>query len=139
MYTARLQQALQPILSQYIGAPVSSLQWQPVGGGSINHTYKITVNNHIRFFAKINSATRFPLLFEKEKNGLHFISRQHIVKTPQVVDCRVIDDLQILVLEWIDEGERTKDFWRRFGAQLAALHHVSGSSFGLEADNYMGS
>ena len=48
-------------------------------------------------------------------------------------------DQQILLLEWIDEGERTEGFWKKFGEQLAALHQISNEYFGLNEDNYMGS
>jgi fructosamine-3-kinase len=115
-----------------------SLQFQPVGGGSINETYRLSFANH-SFFCKINSASRFPHLFEKEKNGLQLLARQAVIKTPGVIDCFETEDVQVLLLEWIYPGERTEDFWKRFGEQLAALHRVSNDGFGLYEDNYMGS
>jgi fructosamine-3-kinase len=48
------------------------------------------------------------------------------------------DDLQILVMEWIEEGPKTTTFWQNFGRQLAELHHHSNEQFGLSYDNYMG-
>lgn len=109
-----------------------------VGGGCINETYKIVLSSE-QLFCKINSVAEFPGLFVKEKNGLELIARQKIIKTPKVVDCFEAGSQQILLLEWINEGERTNGFWKKFGEQLASLHQVSNDSFGLNEDNYMGS
>jgi fructosamine-3-kinase len=35
-------------------------------------------------------------------------------------------------------GSRTDKFWKKFGEQLAALHHITYPYFGFEEDNYMG-
>lgn len=45
----------------------------------------------------------------------------------------------MLLLEWIEEGVRTKPFWRTFGEKLAALHRHTHDAFGFDEDNYMGS
>ncbi|RYF81550.1 MAG: ketosamine-3-kinase, partial [Chitinophagaceae bacterium] len=109
-----------------------------VGGGSINNTYRISFDSK-SVFCKINSATKFPQLFSKEKAGLELIATQGIIKTPSVIDCFENDDEQVLLMEWIQEGERTESFWKIFGQQLAAVDQISSESFGLDDDNYMGS
>jgi fructosamine-3-kinase len=58
---------------------------------------------------------------------------------PDVFDSFQIDDTQILLLKWIEGGERNKTFWKIFGEQLAALHSHTQDKFGLDHDNYMGS
>jgi protein-ribulosamine 3-kinase len=113
-------------------------QLHSVGGGSINETYRLTFGDH-QFFCKINSATKFPQLFQKEKNGLQRIAAQGFIKTPEVIDCFESGNHQVLLLEWINSGQRTVDFWKKFGEQLAALHQVSSENFGLDENNYMGS
>jgi protein-ribulosamine 3-kinase len=45
-----------------------------IGGGSINNTYRIDLQND-SYFCKINSATKFPQLFEKECHGLQLINQ----------------------------------------------------------------
>ena len=125
-------------LAQELNVPVSSIYFQLVGGGSINQTYKITINQTESFFCKTNSASKFPLLFEKEKNGLALLSKQNIIRTPAIIDCNEIESEQLLILEWIEQGLKTKNFWQSFGEQLAKLHHVTYNSFGLYEDNYMG-
>jgi fructosamine-3-kinase len=127
---------LQAFLSQKLDSPVKEIQ--AVGGGCINHTYKIVTNSGA-FFCKINSASKFPQLFEKEKRGLKLIQNQNVIKTPAIIDYSVENAEQILVLEWIKEGKTSNQFWKTFGEQLAALHHTNQDNFGLEEDNFMGS
>lgn len=132
----QIQKAIAQKIS--LSPPVTALNVLPIGGGSINKTYRISFDDR-SVFCKMNSASRFPQLFEKEKAGLEFIARQNLINTPAVIDCFEEADAQILLLEWIEPGERTKTFWKIFGEQLAALHHVSADYFGLQEDNYMGS
>lgn len=127
---------LQSFLSQKLQNPV--LEIKSVGGGCINQTYKITTADKY-FFCKLNSASKFPHLFEKEKNGLELIQKYNVIKTPGIIDYSIIGNEQILTLEWIEEGNRNDEFWKTFGQQLAALHQISTEEFGLKEDNYMGS
>lgn len=118
--------------------PESEVKLSPIGGGCINETYRVQPGGH-QFFCKINSAAKFPRLFEKEKNGLKLIAKQNIIKVPEVIDCFETNGRQFLLLQWIKEGERTERFWKNFGEQVAALHQASNKYFGLNEDNYMGS
>lgn len=129
---------VQQKLKELFPSLTNHFQFSYVAGGSINETYKIVIHQN-ELFCKINSATKFPQLFEKERNALAIIGGQNIIKTPQVIHCFTENETQILLLEWIKEGERTKNFWKKFGEQLAALHTVSIDFFGLSEDNYMGS
>src|SRR5215210_731722 len=56
-------------LSRHLGSPVDIEQDAPVGGGSINNAYRLETNEG-RFFVKVNSADRFPSMFEAEADGL---------------------------------------------------------------------
>lgn len=132
-----LQAAIQQKLAANF-SNVGKINFSSVGGGSINDTYRISFGDK-NVFCKINSATKFPQLFAKEKNGLELICKQGIIKVPSVINCFEFEDKQILLLEWINEGKRTEGFWRTFGEQLAALHQQSSDYFGLDEDNYMGS
>jgi fructosamine-3-kinase len=110
----------------------------PVGGGSINDCYRISLPAET-IFCKVNSATNFPHLFKQEKSGLAAIADTGLIKTPTVIDCFENSGYQFLLLEWIAEGERTDTFWQSFGRQLAALHTASCNTHGFREDNYMGS
>jgi fructosamine-3-kinase len=115
-----------------------SLQFYSVGGGSINDTYQVRADNHPKFFLKINSVTKYPDLFQKEKTGLELLCQQKIIQVPVIIGTGEIDGFQFLLLEWIEGGIKSEKFWESFGEQLAALHHVTNSYFGFEEDNYMG-
>ena len=132
-----IRSAIQQKLEEHF-PDVRHLIFQAVGGGSINQTCRLTFADH-SLFCKINSASKFPHLFQKEANGLNLIRKQEVIKTPGVIDCFEQDNAQVLLLEWIDTGERTEVFWKSFGEQLAAMHQVSNEYFGLEEENYMGS
>ncbi|HLK31400.1 MAG TPA: fructosamine kinase family protein [Puia sp.] len=129
---------IQNLLSQKLNISVDSIYFAPVNGGCINETYKIIINQSQHFFCKINSAKKFPSFLIKEKNGLELLAKQNIIKTPSVIACEETESEQILILEWIEQGLKTKRFWEIFGEQLAKLHYVSNNYFGLEEDNYMG-
>ena len=139
MITRQIKELLQDRLRDILHSHIASIGYSAVGGGSINETYQVKVNDHSHFFLKLNSNQRFSKLFEKEKNGLAFLAKQNCLPTPSVILCETGDDHQLLLLEWIEPGIRTNDFWKEFGGQLAQLHHVSNDHFGFYEDNYMGS
>ena len=118
--------------------PVSSINLSGIGGGSINNTYRLQVNQKFAFFLKTNKAARFPGLFEKEKGGLEYLRSQKIITIPAVLYCGTNDDDQLLILEWIEPGHKTESFWKKFGEQLAELHHCTHTHFGFADNNYMG-
>lgn len=118
---------------------IASIHFSAAGGGSINETYKVCINNNTNFFLKLNSNLLFSKLFEKEKNGLEFISKQNCILTPSIILCETHDKYQQLLLEWIERGIRDHDFWKKFGEQMAQLHHITNEHFGFYEDNYMGS
>ncbi|SRR5579871_475921 len=133
-----IQKSVEKILSHSIDLTIISVEFNSIGGGSINDSYQIIINKKERFFCKLNSAKKFPSLFIKEKNGLEFLAKQDIIKIPSVIACEEFDDKQILILEWIDHGPGTEKFWENFGEQLSMLHRISDNHFGLDEDNYMG-
>lgn len=139
MLTASIQKYLNQLLAESVGIQISSLNLRSIGGGCINETYQVRINGNIDFFLKANSATKYPGLFETEMLGLKFLGRQKEIRVPSVVAFREVESHQILLLEWINTGAKTKEFWARFGEQLAALHRVTDPHFGFTQDNYIGS
>lgn len=132
-----LQTAIQQKLSTHF-SNVGKINFTSIGGGSINETFYLALGNR-SLFCKVNSATKFPQLFTKEKAGLEVIGNQGVVKVPLILDCFEFENHQVLLMEWIKEGERTENFWKLFGQQLAALHQQTTDDFGFEEDNYIGS
>lgn len=62
-----------------------------------------------------------------------------MILTPKALQFHEWDDYQLLIMEWIEAGIATPQFWRTFGRQLAELHSFSSGTCGLETDNYLGS
>jgi fructosamine-3-kinase len=96
-----VKEHLKELLSKQLNTAISSIELQAVGGGSINETYRVSFNAGQQFFLKLNSKTKFPGLFEKEKNGLDFLARHHCIQTPSVIFSATIDNYQLLLLHWI--------------------------------------
>lgn len=117
---------------------VKIASYQPISGGSINEAYRLKTN-HGYFFVKINSADRFPQLFEKEIMGLLKLKENTSLKVPNPLIEGEDQDYSFLIMEYISEGNRSEKFWENFGHGLASLHQKSANSFGLEYDNYVGS
>jgi protein-ribulosamine 3-kinase len=134
-----VREHLKELISKQLNTAISSMRLDAVGGGSINESYRVTINTGQQFFLKLNSKTKFPGLFEKEKNGLDFLASQHCIKTPPVIFSATADNYQLLLLKWIDGGIRNAAFWEIFGEQLARLHSINDRHFGFVEDNYMGS
>ncbi len=126
-------------LSTELNVSPADIKLQSVGGGCINETFKIIVSNKHTYFCKINNNDEFPDLFKKERNGLELVANHNSILAPQVINYFTFANHQVLVLEWIEAGTRTSEFWKTFGEQLAQLHSVDSKEFGLNEDNYMGS
>jgi fructosamine-3-kinase len=139
MLPLTLYDNLKKLLVQTHHAQDGTLQVEPVGGGSINQTYKLTFSKSHVLFCKVNNAATFPQLFSKEQEGLKALQKAGPVKTPGVIACATLQSYQVLLLEWIDSGPKTPAFFETFGKQLAALHQTTATAFGWEHDNYMGS
>ncbi|HMC98446.1 MAG TPA: fructosamine kinase family protein [Flavobacteriales bacterium] len=125
-------------LSAHLGMPVDIGQGTAVGGGSINDVYRLETNEG-RFFVKVNSADRFPSMFEGEADGLGRLHATGTIRVPQVIGTGEDHDETYLLLEHISAGPRRNSFWEDLGRSLAELHRHSNTRFGLEIDNYIGS
>lgn len=118
--------------------PSKILKVDSVAGGSINHCFKIITSNK-SYFIKLNSASDFPQMFEKEAKGLRILRGTKLIKTPLVYTCGNFADEAYLIMEFINSSIKPSNFWENFGRQLADLHTISNNHFGLDHDNYIGS
>lgn len=114
----------------------SIFTWQKVSGGSINNTFKVSTKGQT-FFVKTNSKTIFKNGFKEEVSGLQFLQKNTAL-VPETIIEGTFNNLIYLVLEWIETGEETTEFWKNFAIQLANLHQQKSDKFGLEYSNYMG-
>lgn len=127
--------SLQPILDD-IGIPVT--RYEQVHGGDINRSWCLYTNNG-KFFLKVNDASRYPGMFEKEASGLEALRDHSSFKIPVVHRIGESAGQQYLLLEFIEKGSLQPGYWQRFGKALAQLHRQSQPSFGWKEDNYIGS
>lgn len=125
-------------LANFLDVAAQKLTFIPLSGGSINKAYCLQLKEGTQYFCKVNSATKFLHLFQKEVNGLHLLTKG-FKKVAQPIHTCVVDNEQVLLLEWLTTGQRNTAFWRQFGEQLAHLHTITNSHFGLHENNYMGS
>lgn len=109
------------------------------GGGCINFAGKIVLSNGEQYFVKWNSASLYPGMFEKEAEGLNLLRRENKLKVPEVVAHGVDRDVAFLILEYIQRGYSSPNYWTSLGEGLASLHQVSHQTYGLTFDNFIGS
>ncbi len=107
-------------------------------GGDINDVYLLqtTPKNYV---VKINNADRFPKMFETEKAGLELLATTNTFRIPEVITQGEIDNTSYLLLEYIQPGNKTADFWNEFGTKLARLHRHTTDLYGWKHNNYIGS
>lgn len=133
-----LPQALLDRLQMELGLKHKITNVSPVGGGSINHTYRITAQKD-SFFAKVNDAHLYPGMFKAEAKGLELLRKNSVFRIPEVHLATVFQDQAILVLEFLKTASTSKDMSRQFGAGLAEMHRKTSTTFGLKHNNFIGS
>jgi len=74
-------------------------------------------------------------MFRKEANGLNELGKAKAIRVPKVILCG--DDF--ILMEFIEEGSRSKTFFKDFGINFARLHQFKGEYFGFYEDNFIGS
>lgn len=109
-----------------------------VGGGDINDAYCLQENSK-KYFLKVNSASAFPKMFEKEMNGLTALIANCRLQIPNSIKHGTVGDQQYLLLEWVEQGVPRKSFWEDFGISLGEMHKRPQTYFGFEEDNFIGS
>lgn len=115
---------------------------QAIGGGCISDAMRVDVVDSAAkektFFVKANGL-HFLDNFQCEAAGLRALDATKTIRVPSVIDVSASRGKAWLVLEFIAQGNRDKQYFRRFGDQLARMHQASvGDAFGWEADNYLG-
>lgn len=132
------RQKIAETLSAHFGCDVALHRVDPVGGGSINRTYRLSTS-HGQFFAKVNSFSAYPDMFQKEARGLNMLLEADTIAVPKPLTIGAAGDQAFLLMPYIESAKQRDDFWPLFGQQLAQLHQRTHSTFGLDHDNYIGS
>ena len=116
--------------------PFVSIDSQPIGGGCINETYIVQMDNQ-RWFVKLNSVDKLDM-FEAEMEGLLILNSAHALRVPEPLICGSTDTHSYLIMEAITAGNSANTM-RLAGEQLAALHQTLQPRFGHQRDNFIGS
>lgn len=61
-----------------------------------------------------------------------------VVPAVHAVRAATADSPGALLLDWVEPGKPTADFWTRFGQDLAALHRHTADQYGFAEDNFIG-
>ena len=87
----------------------------------------------------MNNVSFAPSLFEREVSGLQLLSSANSIKIPEVIYQSQVEGTSFLLLEYIERGIPSINFWKAFGTELASLHKVTSLYFGLGSNNFIGS
>lgn len=110
----------------------------PLSGGDINAVFKIETTTGI-YCIKINDASKFPNMFQRELEGLNLLRDHSDFHIPEALCADEVGRSSFLLMEYIEEGNKSNDFWERFGVSLANMHNQSNDFYGLSSNNYIGS
>jgi fructosamine-3-kinase len=131
----KLASRISAIISDATRRRFELLRATPVGGGSINESFRIEGDGETRYFLKLNDA-RHHAMFAAETAGLDAIAATATIRVPQAIALGIIDEQSYLVLEHLDltaHGDA-----RQLGEKLAALHRCTVERFGFAQDNFIG-
>lgn len=109
-----------------------------VTGGDINKTHWVDTSDG-KFFIKLNNATLYPEMLQKEAAALGVLKDSKTVTVPSVKAHGVFEDQQYLILDFIEKGYRHNKYWETFATQMANLHQQTNDTFGFIENNYIGS
>jgi len=110
----------------------------PLSGGDINDVFLLNTSEGKKV-VKVNSAIRFPGMFEAEMAGMKALKATNAIDAPKIIDIYTKGDYSCLLMEYRETGSKSSDFWTVFGKQMANLHKNTQPNFGFSDDNYIGS
>ena len=121
---------------------------QPVYGGDINRSYRLTLSDGTAVFMKSNALKNLPL-FEAEARGLTALRQAGAIGVPKILGIGTdqAHGTAFLLLEYLAAAPKISGYWEVFGRELAALHRADHHSFtgmdselpfGFGTDNYIG-
>lgn len=134
-----MKRHIRRLLTDAIDSSVEVHDLRSTSGGSINQA-KLADTSEGRFFVKFNRSGP-PDLMEREAEALEEMragDTSLVIPEPIAVARPDGTRPSILVLEYLEPGDRIPDFDERLGRGLAELHQVSADRFGFHHDNYCG-
>jgi fructosamine-3-kinase len=115
-----------------LGVAVTSVE--PIGGGCIAAASRLRLADGRSVFAKSGAQLPFGIL-RVEAEGLDWLRVEGGAPVPEVL--AVSND--VLVLEWVEPGNRVAGTDERLGRGLATIHRQRPAHFGWHRDGFIGS
>lgn len=137
IYHPSMNDVLAEQISKAMDQKINIHELVPIAGGSIN-TAVLIKTNHGKYFAKYNQHQTTNGIFKAETANLNLIRNSRTLNVPGVITTFNFEDVDFLVLEYIESGSPHYEFWRDLGYGLAHLHKNQAENFGLNYDNYIG-
>ena len=128
----KLSDELKLKIENHTGSKIKSLS--SISGGCISDAYKVVLQNDKNFFLKLNFNASADM-FIKEAHGLNELKKANAIRIPEVM----LFDTSYILLEHIEAGVKSNNFFENFGRKFAQLHKFSQNEFGFYEDNYIGS
>lgn len=125
-------------IGKAIGENIDIIDVVPITGGSINTALKLKTS-HGYYFTKYNNHDKYTGMFDLEAKNLEILRNTRTLKIPNVVASFNYEELDFLVLEYIETSSPHYEFWSDLGFGLAHLHKQQSAKFGLDYNNYVGS
>ena len=108
---------------------------QQLSGGSINQVSCIGLDNGSKYLLKTQTGAAHLDIFQIEYESLLLLAEAKIIKVPDPI----ISGDDFLVMEYIQEGIKAKNWQEQLGRNLALLHqHTQQELFGFHCNNYLG-
>ena len=134
-----MNQKIHDLLATVYAQPVEIQSSRSVGGGCINQTLALSLSNGETVFLKQNDRPPDGM-FAKEARGLDLLrTANNGPRIPEVIAVSDDPNPSLLILEFIEEGAPTGDYYERFGRALADMHRITQDHYGLDHDNFIGS
>ncbi|HLO79925.1 MAG TPA: fructosamine kinase family protein [Chitinophagaceae bacterium] len=123
--------------SNFFNEPVEVTHGESAPGGDISQTYILHTSKG-KFFIKVNAALFGLDFFEKEARGLATLANAGTLKVPRPLFDGKFHQQIYVVMEYLEKGSPSEDFWSDFGRSIAAMHKHTREQYGLDYDNYIG-
>ena len=134
-----LREGVEAALSRRGARSVEILGAEPVTGGCIHQTARLSTNLQEKFFLKW---AKGPVsdVFAAEADGLSALREATDLTVPEVIShSGAGENPAWLLLEYVPHGRPAPDYGERLGGSLAALHEAQESPYGWHRSNYIGS
>ncbi|KXX71605.1 fructosamine kinase family protein [Flammeovirga sp. SJP92] len=126
----------QSLLQKELGRHLQLQELSSISGGCINEAFKAVTNQGV-YFLKVNQ--QMPVhFFEAEREGLDLLSQKSRFTIPNTIGLGTFEELQYILIEYIDSRRTSVNYWEELGVRLADLHQKSNATFGGVNDNYIG-